>query len=82
MAFRTCAASALMLPSSCPPYLTAIGFGPFFGSDAAQPEPDVVRMMLAMPFPRLPLVVCGVLKIVYDGALLYSFRHVKSPEEA
>jgi hypothetical protein len=29
----------------------------------------------------LPLVVCGVLKIAYDIALLYSFRHVKPPEE-
>jgi hypothetical protein len=25
--------------------------------------------------------VCGVLKIVYDVALLYSFRHMKPPEE-
>ena len=29
----------------------------------------------------LPLVICGVLKIVYDVALLYSFRHTKPPEE-
>jgi hypothetical protein len=29
----------------------------------------------------LPLVLCGVLKIVYDLALLVSFRHVKPPEE-
>jgi len=26
-------------------------------------------------------VICGVLKIVYDVALLYSFRHIKPPEE-
>ena len=37
--------------------------------------------MLASPFPGLPLVICGVLKIVYDVALLYSFRHIKPPEE-
>jgi hypothetical protein len=30
----------------------------------------------------LPLVICGVLKIVYDLSLLFSFRHVKPPEEA
>jgi hypothetical protein len=30
---------------------------------------------------RVPLVVCGVLKIVYDVALLSSFRHRKPPEE-
>jgi hypothetical protein len=29
----------------------------------------------------LPLVVCGTLKIAYDLALLYSFRHIKPPEE-
>jgi hypothetical protein len=29
----------------------------------------------------MPLVVCGVLKIVYDVALLLSFRHIKPPEE-
>jgi hypothetical protein len=29
----------------------------------------------------LPLVACGVLKIVYDLALLAMFRHVKPPEE-
>jgi hypothetical protein len=26
-------------------------------------------------------VVCGALKIVYDVALLFSFRHTKPPEE-
>jgi hypothetical protein len=30
----------------------------------------------------LPLVICGVLKIVYDLSLLCSFRHIKPPEEA
>ena len=29
----------------------------------------------------LPLVICGCLKIAYDFALLYSFRHIKPPEE-
>jgi len=33
-------------------------------------------------FSGLPLVICGVLKIGYDLALLYSFRHIKPPEEA
>jgi hypothetical protein len=26
-------------------------------------------------------VVCGTLKIAYDLALLYSFRHIRPPEE-
>jgi hypothetical protein len=38
-------------------------------------------VLLATPFAGLPLIVCGVLKIVYDVALLYSFRHMKPPEE-
>ena len=38
-------------------------------------------VLLATPFAGLPLIVCGVLKIVYDVALLYSFRHIKPPEE-
>jgi len=29
----------------------------------------------------LPFVICGVLKIVYDVSLLFSFRHIKPPEE-
>ncbi len=32
-------------------------------------------------FAGLPLVVCGTLKIAYDLALLFSFRHIKPPEE-
>jgi hypothetical protein len=27
-------------------------------------------------------VVCGALKIAYDLALLFSFRHIKPPEES
>jgi hypothetical protein len=27
------------------------------------------------------LLICGALKIVYDAALLFSFRHIKPPEE-
>jgi hypothetical protein len=27
------------------------------------------------------LVICGALKIVYDAALLFSFRRIKPPEE-
>jgi hypothetical protein len=28
-----------------------------------------------------PLIICGVLKIAYDVALLWMFRHTKPPEE-
>ena len=44
-------------------------------------SPAFAGMMLATAFPGLPLVVCGVLKIVYDVALLVTFRHIKPPEE-
>ena len=48
---------------------------------ASSLSPALAGVMLAMPFSGLPLVVCGVLKIAYDLALLFSFQHVKPPEE-
>jgi MFS family permease len=44
-------------------------------------SPALGGALLTTAFSGLPLVVCGSLKIVYDLALLYSFRHVKPPEE-
>jgi MFS family permease len=44
-------------------------------------SPSLAGLLLASPFTGLPLVVCGTLKIVYDAALLFSFRHLKAPEE-
>jgi MFS family permease len=44
-------------------------------------SPAFAGVLLTTPFTGLPLVVCGVLKIVYDVALLVSFRDVKPPEE-
>jgi MFS family permease len=44
-------------------------------------SPAISGALLMTAFPGLPLVVCGVLKIGYDLALLYSFRHIKPPEE-
>jgi len=40
------------------------------------------RGLLGTPYAGLPLVICGVLKVAYDAALLLSFRHIKPPEEA
>ena len=48
---------------------------------ASSISPAFAGFMLAGSFSGLPLVVCGALKIVYDLGLLYSFRHVKPPEE-
>ena len=43
--------------------------------------PAIAGLLLTTSFSGLPLVVCGVLKIAYDLALLVSFRHIKPPEE-
>jgi len=45
-------------------------------------SPTISGALLMTAFSGLPLVICGVLKIGYDLALLYSFRHIKPPEEA
>ena len=48
---------------------------------AAAISPTLAGALLATSFSGLPLVICGVLKIGYDIALLVSFRHIKPPEE-
>jgi MFS family permease len=44
-------------------------------------SPAISGALLMTSFSGLPLVVCGALKIAYDLALLFSFRHIKPPEE-
>jgi MFS family permease len=62
---RTAAASVTAVPRSL----------------ASAISPTLAGVLLTFPFSGLPLVVCGSLKIIYDLALLYTFRHVKPPEE-
>jgi MFS family permease len=62
---RTAAASVTAVPRSL----------------ASSISPAMAGALLATSFSGLPLVLCGVLKIAYDIALLFSFRHVKPPEE-
>jgi MFS family permease len=62
---RTAAASVTAVPRSL----------------ASSLSPALSGVLLATPFSGLPLVLCGALKIVYDLALLISFRHIKPPEE-
>jgi len=62
---RTAAASVTAVPRSL----------------ASSMSPALGGLMLTSAFSGLPLVVCGVLKISYDLALLWSFRHVRPPEE-
>jgi hypothetical protein len=62
---RTAAASVTAVPRSL----------------ASSISPAISGAMLSSAFIGLPLVICGVLKIVYDVALLVAFRHVRPPEE-
>ena len=62
---RTAAASVTAVPRSL----------------ASSISPAMAGVLLGTAFAGLPLVICGALKIVYDVALLYSFRHVQPPEE-
>jgi predicted MFS family arabinose efflux permease len=48
---------------------------------ASSLSPALAGLMLGTPYAGLPFVICGVLKIAYDAALLLSFRHIKPPEE-
>jgi len=44
-------------------------------------SPAIAGALLSTTMTGVPLVICGALKIAYDVALLYSFRHIKPPEE-
>jgi MFS family permease len=48
---------------------------------ASAAGPAIAGALFAAGLEAWPLVMCGVLKIVYDFALLWAFRHVKPPEE-
>ena len=43
---------------------------------------EVLPAVLVAGYFAWPLIICGVLKIVYDFALLWSFRRTKAPEES
>jgi len=48
---------------------------------ASSISPALSGALLSTSFMALPLVICGLLKIAYDLALLVSFRHIRPPEE-
>lgn len=48
---------------------------------AAAAAPAIAGAFYAAQLYAWPLVICGVLKILYDIALLWTCRHVKPPEE-
>jgi MFS family permease len=63
---RTAAASVTAVPRSL----------------ASSISPAMAGVLLTFPFTGWPLVICGLLKTTYDLLLLFSFRHVRPPEEA
>jgi MFS family permease len=48
---------------------------------AAALSPALAGALFAASYRALPLIICGVLKIVYDVLLLIQFRHLRPPEE-
>ena len=48
---------------------------------ASSVSPALAGLLLGTPYSGLPLVICCVLKVAYDGGLLLAFRHIKPPEE-
>jgi MFS family permease len=49
---------------------------------ASAASPALAGALMAAGYLAWPLIACGVLKIVYDLLLLWTFRNVKPPEEA
>jgi MFS family permease len=48
---------------------------------AAAASPALAGALFAAGLEAWPLVICGILKIIYDMLLLRQFRHLKPPEE-
>ena len=48
---------------------------------AAAVSPAIAGALFAAGLSAWPFIICGVLKTAYDLALLWSFGHVKAPEE-
>jgi hypothetical protein len=75
---RTSYVMAVVTP---PERTAAAGFTAVPRSLAAAASPAIAGAIFAAGYQEVPLIACGVLKIVYDFALLAGFRHVKPPEE-
>ncbi|KAB2911830.1 MAG: MFS transporter [Hyphomicrobiaceae bacterium] len=48
---------------------------------AAAVSPALAGALYSAGLQAWPLIICGLLKIIYDICLLLAFRHVKPPEE-
>jgi MFS family permease len=75
---RTSYVMAVVTPAERP---TAASVTAVPRSLASSISPAISGVLLTTAFPGLPLVLCGTLKIAYDIVLLFSFRHIRPPEE-
>ena len=48
---------------------------------ASAVSPAIAGALFAAGHVAMPFVICGVMKIIYDVLLLWTFRHVRPPEE-
>lgn len=48
---------------------------------AAAASPAIAGALFEAGYEAWPLIICGVLKIIYDFTLLWHLRHIKPPEE-
>jgi len=49
---------------------------------AAAASPAMAGALFAASYQALPLLICGILKIVYDLLVLMQFRNIRPPEES
>ena len=49
---------------------------------ASAASPALAGALFAAGYSAWPFVICGTLKILYDLTLLWTFRHVRPPEES
>jgi MFS family permease len=75
---RTSYVMAVVTP---PERTAAASFTAVPRSLAAAAGPAIAGAIIAAGYTTAPFILCGVLKIAYDLALLWAFRHIKPPEE-
>jgi len=75
---RTSYVMAVVTP---PERTAAASFTAVPRSLAAAAGPAIAGALFAAGWQATPFIICGVLKIAYDFALLWAFRHIRPPEE-
>ena len=75
---RTSYVMAVVTP---PERTAAASFTAVPRSLAAAAGPAIAGAIFAAGWQATPFIICGLLKIGYDLALLWAFRHIRPPEE-